>query len=379
MDWGATVTFWLLAIMPGLLHPAVLYVYFQRFGARKTVLLSLIDRKRTGAGRLTSTRDQMVEWRQRLDLDLLAYMLPAAMCSLLSAGAGIVILSLHDPGNQLHLSTGVKNLMASAQPSVVAGFAGAFVWGMYDFVDRFRILNLSPAALQMTWFRLLLGPVLGYYIQFVVKDTLGPFLAFAVATLPVPDVAEWVRDKARSTLSMTASQAAAPRWELLQGLTPDMVPRLIEADVSSVAHLANQDPINLLRRTNVEWRNVLDMMDQAYLCTYVDDKLPRLRSRGIRGAIEMAILHGRLQSDDLNARKESEDLVKALMADLGTDEASVRNLARNLYEDPQVDLVWTLWYERDESQGQPGTSPRDLGTSEPSRGPHGSGAKETAA
>jgi hypothetical protein len=290
----------------------------------------------------------MDQWKSnnKLDLPLLSYALPAGLCSLLSAAAGVVLIALHDPNNTLMLSPGVRILLRLIESPAVAGFAGAFVWGMYDFVDRFRILNLSPAALHMTWFRLLLGPVLGYFLQYVVKDSIGPFLAFAVAILPVPDIAQWVSAKARSALSITASAAAAPQWELLQGLTPDIVSRLIEADVSSVTQLANQDPVNLLRRTNLEWRNVLDVMDQAYLCTYVTDKLPRLRPRGIRGAIEMAILHERLDPKN-PASADAEALVKALMVDLATDEVSVRNLALNLFEDPQVDMIWTLWYGRD--------------------------------
>lgn len=372
MDWGTTLTFWFLALVPGFLHPIILFIYFQRFRARKDILLNLINRDPAATGRLEVTRNQMAKWKDKLDLPLLSYVLPTVLCGLLSAGAGIVLMSLHDPANELHLSTGVKNLLTSIQSPAVAGFAGAFVWGMYDFIDRFRILNLSPAALHMTWFRLMLGPVLGYFLQYVVKDSLGPFVAFAVATLPVPDIAQWVREKARSALSITASASAIPQWELLQGLTPDIISRLIEADVSSVAHLANQDPINLLRRTNLEWRNVLDMMDQAYLCTYVTDKLPKLRLRGIRGAIEIAILHTRLDRgtwtldfSKQSAPMEAEGVVKALALDLATDEVSVRNLARNFYEDPQVDLIWTLWYGRDESEYPPVRPGSDRGKDEP--------------
>jgi hypothetical protein len=350
-----------------LLHPAVLVIYFQRFRGRKRVLLSIIDRPRTRTPRSGLTQDQIDNWRDNLDLNLAAYMFPAVICSLLSIAAGICLVSLHDPRNGMHLPSQVVQFIAQAQPSVIAGFAGAFVWGMYDFVDRFRILNLSPAGLHMTWFRLLLGPVMGYYLPFANKETLGPFLAFAIGTLPVPDIAQWARDKASSSLSITAAKSAVPRWELLQGLTPDIIQRLMEADVSSVTHLANQDPINLLRRTNLEWRNVLDMMDQAYLCEYVDDKIDKARARGIRGSIEMAILHGRLQKPE--TRAEAELVVAALVKDFGTDDASVRNLARNLYEDPQVDLIWTLWYERDDSSPRD----RDFRTSEPPHGETGVG------
>jgi hypothetical protein len=183
----------------------------------------------------------------------------------------------------------------------------------------------------------------------------------------------WVREKAAATLSLTPQQAAPPRWHLVDGMTADMIRRMDEAGVTSVVHLGNQDPMNLLQRTNVEWRNILDMMDQAYLAGYTGENITKLRPRGIRGSIEMAILHVRLSSADAAIRAEAEALVTPLAADLGTDAASVRNLARNLYEDPQVDLIWTLWYERDDESFEPGDS-----TSEPVRA-DGPGADRQAA
>ena len=50
----------------------------------------------------------------------------------------------------------------------------------------------------------------------------------------------------------------------------------------------------MLRRTNLEWRNVLDMMDQAFLLIYVGPPIAKLRAMGICGAIEAAVLYQRL-------------------------------------------------------------------------------------
>jgi hypothetical protein len=124
-----------------------------------------------------------------------------------------------------------------------------------------------------------------------------------------------------------------PRWELVQGLIPDMISRLTEIGVSGVAHLGNQDPVNLLRRTNIDWLNILDMMDQAYLSNYVEDAIPKLRVRGIHGSIEMAVLSERTHSTDAAEKANVNATIQSIAADLGKDEASVRNLAENLAED----------------------------------------------
>src|SRR5262249_8563603 len=143
---------------------------------------------------------------------------------------------------------------------------------------------------------------------------------------------------------------APPLWELIQGLTPDVIARLNEVGISNVEQLANEDPISLLQRTNLEWRTVLDMMDQAYLATYVEQKIAKLRAKGIRGSIEAAILWGRLQSADQNVQSSAKALIQALVTDLDTSESAVMNLLQNLWEDPQVDLIWSLWFDRDVTQ-----------------------------
>jgi hypothetical protein len=120
-----TIAFWLLAVSPGLLHPGLLFIYFQRFSGRKRYLLDVINRPRSGEGRLASTRQQMDTWRNQLDLNLAAYLLPVIICSLLSVAGGIALVSAHDPANQLHLGTRLKDLLRFAQPAIIAGFAGA--------------------------------------------------------------------------------------------------------------------------------------------------------------------------------------------------------------------------------------------------------------
>src|SRR5258708_23573065 len=96
MDWGSTGTLWLLALIPGLLHPAVLVIYFQRFRGRKNVLLDIINRSGDRSTHFGSTQKQIGKWRQHLALNPAAYMFPAALCTLLSLAAGISLVCLHD-------------------------------------------------------------------------------------------------------------------------------------------------------------------------------------------------------------------------------------------------------------------------------------------
>jgi hypothetical protein len=359
---ASTLIFWALALIPGLLHPLLLWIYNIRFGERKSLVARLLERSGTGDGSVPVRREglkQKQEWEGRLDLGLRTFVPPVCLSALISVAASVVILAAHLPNNDLRLPKALLDFAKLATPAAIAGFAGAYVWGIYDFVDRFRTLSLPVGALHMIWFRLLLGPILGGYSAELLNKDFAPVFSFALASIPVASLLKWMQDTASQKFSIgSQSSNVPPRWELVQGLTQDIVARLNEVGVSSVAHLANQDPVNLLRLTNIEWRNILDMMDQAYLASYVDDAIVKLRPKGIRGSIEMAVLHDRVRKGDANAVA----VIQSIAPDLGKDEASVKNLVQNLAEDPQVQRIWSLWWQPDA-----GDQPSDKGPPPPLR------------
>jgi len=289
------------------------------------------------------------EWKNKLVLDLPGYLYRTAIASVLTASGTLFVLARFDSA-QSPLPSALVRIAGMAPPAAVAGFVGAYLWSLYDLVDRFRVLNLPVGAVHVVWFRLLLGPLLGTYAQQlgIFGTNFAPIAIFMIMAFPVADITKWLRDLASQRFSIGGPPPTAPPlWELIQGLTPDVISRLNEVGISNVAHLANQDPVNLLSRTNLEWRNVLDMMDQAYLVTYVEKNIEKLRIKGIRGSIEGAILWARLHSNDPTTKTDAAALIQSLAIDIGITENGVKNLLQNLWEDPQVDLIWSLWFDRD--------------------------------
>ena len=108
----------------------------------------------------------------------------------------------------------------------------------------------------------------------------------------------------------------------------------------------------MLRRTNLEWRNVLDMMDQAFLLIYVGPPIAKLRAMGIRGAIEAAVLYQRLRSET-DATGEAHVTLAAVAKALDSAPLVTQNLLHNLWEDPQVRVIWSLWYDDSGGFGSP--------------------------
>ncbi|HEY1304777.1 MAG TPA: hypothetical protein VGF24_14540 [Vicinamibacterales bacterium] len=339
--------FWLLTLVPASLFALLLYAYTRRFSHRKELIRSLLTNS-NAIGKYSvafraSVDMRSEEWRRRLDLDIEAYLYPIALSTVLTFGAMVVLISKYSQ-NALGLPQPLLLFVQQTPTAALAGFAGAYLWSLYDFTDRFRILNLPINALHGMWFRMALTPIVACFAQALIKDTFVPMLGFGIGMLPVATVMSWVQDTARQRINVNAGKEVEPLWEHIQGLTPDIIARLIEASVTSAAHLANQDPVSLLRRTNIEWRNVLDMMDQAILLTYVGPALEKLRPMGIRGAIEAAILYGRFKTSAGDT--EALQSIEAFAGAIGVKPDVARNLLHNLFEDPQVDLIWSLWFDR---------------------------------
>jgi len=192
---------------------------------------------------------------------------------------------------------------------------------------------------------MLVAATLAPMVSGAFAESLRPLIAFAVGLFPTKEIFDFVRGQARKNLNLTisAQPTEKPNLHKLQGASEAMVGRLIDEGIESAAQLASYDPIKLLLRTNLQWKTILDIIDQAILFDYFGDKCEQLREFGIRGSIELASLHDDLADDDASIRAECGQLVARIASRLDVDEAAVRNAIRNAYEDIQVELLWDLW------------------------------------
>ena len=89
---------------------------------------------------------------------------------------------------------------------------------------------------------------------------------------------------------------------------------------------------------------IIDLIDQALLCNYIDKDIQLLRPLAVRGSIEMAVIYPRLLSADDTERAEATRIVAIAAEKCGNQKVDeVLNLIRTLYEDDQVQLVWRLF------------------------------------
>lgn len=229
--------------------------------------------------------------------------------------------------------------------ATIAGLAGAFIWGLYDVLRRFETVDLSPEALHSIWLRMLTASIIAPMASAPFTESLRPTVAFAIGLFPTKEVLDFVKGQARKQMGMTlsAQPAEPPTLHKLQGLSEGMIDRLLSEDIESAYQLATADPVKLLLNTNVEWKTILDLIDEAILFSYFDEGISSLRFFGIRGAIELASIQERLDGDDSMVRQQAEDLINSIATALGRPVPAIRNAVRNAYEDITVDFLWNLW------------------------------------
>jgi hypothetical protein len=249
----------------------------------------------------------------------------------------------------LGLPPGLEGLMADAPRTFSAGVAGAYVLNMYEVLRRYRTGDLFPASLHFNWLHLVLASIVApfFCVAAKVPFSVAGLVAFGVGAFPIRDTISATREFAAKRMSMVRSQIPSERPSLhnLQGLTEEIIERLEEEGIASTEHLAYADPVKLLLRTNIEWIVIIDLIDQALLFNYMESDITKLRPAGIRGSIEMAMIGSRLYeatATDEN-REWAKTQVSIIAGLLGQKQEEVLGLIRTMYEDSQVQLIWSLF------------------------------------
>jgi hypothetical protein len=346
---------WVIAVLPGCVYFLIWIGYYRILKQKRREIESVM----LGAERLalymkaihglkgdTSDPKATVDKLFSVYHGKTCYVVPMIINSILTVSAAIVALTragIHIAG----VPTGLEGKIQELPPVVIAACAGAFAWGLYDILSKYQAASLSPIALHFVWWRLLVAPVLGYLVSLAFDDALRPLIGFVVGAFPARTLLDYARGVAKKTINLdTASHPVQePTLDKIQGMTADMIETLDGEGITSTAHLAQADPIKLLLRTSIEWKLILDIIDQAILFNYVEDKIAQLRSIGVRGAIEFAYVGVALEDKNAGRKKWAEKTVESVASTLGKDEQAVRHFMRVLNEDTVVEFIWDLWGE----------------------------------
>jgi hypothetical protein len=148
---------------------------------------------------------------------------------------------------------------------------------------------------------------------------------------------------ARRLLKAPPADAGSARripLSTVRGIAGGVEERLAEEGIQDVATMALADPLNLMRVTAFDKRQILGWIDEALLIVCLPRHWQSLEEAGMTGAIDLAWC----------VTTPGVDMAK-LGATVGLDGGILEAAARRLSEDMQVVIVWALY--QTVSEGDP--------------------------
>jgi hypothetical protein len=168
--------------------------------------------------------------------------------------------------------------------AAVVGAYAFVAWGIISGVAR---RNLAPADILGAAIRLTIAIPLGYSFSSLLKEDVGPFIAFAVGAFPLQTVQTIMQRLANKQLGLEmGAHSAADQVTRLSGIDPPTADRIEDADITTITQLAYCDPVQLSMRTYLPFAYVSDIVAQALAWIYLEERLDKLRCIGLRGAVE---------------------------------------------------------------------------------------------
>lgn len=347
----ASIIWWLIFILPATLYPLICWTYWRTINHKRETIKKLFaasEEKRKHYINIYATGQTEKEPFAALfkvTYHQTSYIIAIAInVVMVIIATELGFVRAHLPSNlPIELTSKLQNIPFA----VLAGIAGAYIWGLYEVLRKYRIADLTTISLHFVWMRMLLAAILGALFAATTKEPIDLMIAFGMGALPIRDLKDFLSIRARNYLQIGDSRTPIepPNLHKLQGLDQKTIDRLDDEGITSVQHLAYFDPIKLLFRTNFEWKIILDFVDQAILYSYVGDKIDLLRPIGIRGAIEMWDLSYYLKEQERISTENAKNLRKTIAEKLGEDSLCLENLIKTISDDLHVVFLRILWKE----------------------------------
>lgn len=355
--------YWCLAILPALIYPAVCWSYWKVINYKRLRILHVIGGVRERHQYVQSfapapqTEDNPFSSLFDITYNLQSYVLAVAInMAIVIMAAALTLIAFQF---SLGLLGAFESGAATLPRAVLAGIAGAYVFGIFDILRSYRSADLSAITLHFIWLRIVVVAVLSAVSGVVFTDQFGAVAAFGMGVFPLLELFGWVRGLAEKQLGGVVAKAPAqpPSLHNLQGMTPAVLERLGDEGIDSVQSLAFADPVRLLLRTNFEWKVILDYIDQAFLYLYLQDRALLLRDLGVRGAIEFMDTWDALGGEEgtraiLGGASGPDTILHAIASRLGQSMPQVQHLLRTIVDDFHIQFIRSLWGRLEDPAGE---------------------------
>ena len=335
---------WLMALLPS--GMIVQHALFLRFNRRKQIptskSMALAKSDRMPRLEFDHSRDVLFS---RTSLAV-RYWFPAFITAVLIA-EGLLFFSAKGAPQDLDAR------WAAALHAARLGFAGAYFYTVLTLALRGQRRDITQGIAMYSAAALVLGPALSGALAFFTSDA-GVASATGAYTWDIVYFAAGLAPRELAGVLQTAAlrlvRANAPAAQTrltplsdIRGITPELAARLGEEGIQDANALAMADPLQLMRATPFDKRQIVAWIDEAMLALVLPEHWKELEAAGITGAIDLA--HASQHAGSMTA------LAAAIQAS-DADAAMLKDTAGRLFEDAQVNLLWFL-YQYD-SEAEPG-------------------------
>ena len=256
---------------------------------------------------------------------------------------------------------------------VYAGY-GAYVATLWYMVGRLNAHALSPRFLINSAIKAAIAILLG----FIASTSIGFFMPAAAATagaaaggaaaattstttrmllFMVGFFHDWalgyIRKKAVEVFQANQNAATELPVAMIEGVDDLAADLLDELGISSVQHLATQNPLELSMRSLYPIKRVIDWIDQALLTLYFREKIVAARELGIRGMSDFITVYRQASGLAAGRTQQSAEVMTALAQKLGMSEAALYLMADGCQHDDNVKFVSALRYFEQTKEAAP--------------------------
>lgn len=240
---------------------------------------------------------------------------------------------------------------------VYAGY-GTYVATLWFMLGRLNAHALSPRFLVNSAIKAAIAILIG----FIASSSLGFFqpavppaggTANAGATthmllFMVGFFHDWalayIRKKAVDVFQPNQNAATELPVGMIEGVDDATADLLDEMGISSVQHLATQNPLELSMRSLYPIKRVVDWIDQALLTLYFRDKIVAARELGIRGMTDFIAIYEQASALLEGRQQQSKDVMTSLAQKLGMPESALYLMADACRHEESVKFLYKLRY-----------------------------------
>lgn len=226
----------------------------------------------------------------------------------------------------------------------VSALAGAYMWVVFDLINRNRRLDLHPVDINRATFRLVIAVPFGYAFAAFAKDPIGIPLAFLAGAFPTNTLFALSRRLVTRQLKLSeGTDKTTSQLERLQCMTTEIAERYTDVGITSISQLAYCDPIDISIRSSLSFNYVVDCVSEALAWIYLEDDLATARRYSLRGAHEIKNLVDDIKGGRTRAAARARQTINALAKTLNINATVLEKTLREIAEDPYTEFIHEVW------------------------------------